>query len=83
MQYDFGQGGFMLLINIFKPENTTNDQALLFDKIKNFGLSPDDWHMERIDSKYLLTHLENNDFQFIGYSTPDSKDWQSLHLYSL
>lgn len=73
----------MLLTKIFRNEDSTQTQDLLFNKIKNFGLSPDDWHMELVDSKYLLTHLENSDFQFIGYSTPDRKDWQSLHLFSL
>lgn len=66
-----------------QEKSTLDSQEQLFHKLKSFGLSPDDWHMERFDSKYLLTHLENNDFQFIGYSTPDSKDWQSLHLFSL
>ena len=62
---------------------TNNSQNQLFSKLKSFGLSPDDWHVEKVDSKYLLTHMENSDFQFIGYSTPDRKDWQSLHLFSL
>lgn len=73
----------MLLIKKINQTEVQNTQQQLFYKLKNFGLSPDDWHMEKVDSKYLLTHLENTDFQFIGYSTPDLKDWQSLHLYSL
>ncbi len=64
-------------------DETNNSQNQLFSKLESFGLSPDDWHMEKVDSKYLLTHMENSDFQFIGYSTPDRKDWQSLHLFSL
>lgn len=76
-------GGTMLSSNNLTQYETQNLQEQLFHKLKTFGLSPDDWHIEKIDSKYLLTHLENSDFQFVGYSTPDRKDWQSLHLYSL
>ena len=73
----------MLFTKTFRNDESIKTQDLLFSKIQNFGLSPDDWHMEKVDSKYLLTHLENNDFQFIGYSTPDRRDWLSLHLFSL
>ena len=73
----------MLFSKNLKQNKLQNSHHQLFHKLKNFGLSPDDWHMEKVDSKYLLTHLDNTDFQFIGYSTPDRKDWQSLHLFSL
>lgn len=68
--------------NLMQTELTTS-QEQLFYKLESFGLSPDDWHIEKVDSKFLLTHLENSDFQFVGYSTPDFKDWQSIHLFSL
>ena len=55
----------------------------LINKLKTFGLSPEDWVVEKLDSKYIITHQENQDFKFVGYSTDDCNDWRSIHLYSL
>jgi hypothetical protein len=55
----------------------------LNDKLKSFGLAPKDWIVEKIDSKYVITNQENQDFKFVGYSTEDLADWRSLHLLSL
>ena len=55
----------------------------LNQKLKSFGLSPEDWVIEKLDSKYLIIHQENQDFKFVGYSTDDCNDWRSIHLFSL
>jgi len=65
-----------------KPKSFSN--FILKSKLANFGLNPLEWHFFEVQPHcYLICHLTDSDYSYIGLANPKKSNWLKLELFSI